>query len=80
MLKAKSEPHPEPDQPMVGRCMACGTEVRCPRRECSARSDPAMGELPCVECPKTIKTNDPDGLGPIAMKCGRRIYMKAVQE
>lgn len=77
MLKDKSEPHPEPHQMMVGSCPACGTEVSCLRQECSTRSDPAMGAMPCVECPKVIIWVNPLGS---ETKCGRRIYMRAVQE
>jgi hypothetical protein len=77
MLHRKPDPHlasMDPDLPMVGRCVACGSVVHCLRADCTLLEEPAFGQVLCAGCPKVVG-EDREGR---AVTCGRRVRMTPV--
>ena len=79
MLTPQPPPdHLDPDAPMVGKCQAYGTVVKCARSACQHRSEPGFGSYLCVGCPRVLESTHADltqldGLP----KCGTRVMMTA---
>ena len=54
LAQPPSEPPIPHDQPMIGKCLSCGTTVTCKFGDCKVIDDPPLGRVATVACPNVL--------------------------